>query len=104
MDRSGEWFVPRFGPPAFRVAIGLLFLPYTGMVLGFTVLGASLAPRIDWERVLALLAIYALALGIGAHALDALGTGARKPWGAVFRPAHLKLIAGATLASAYAIG
>ena len=104
MDRSGEWFVPRFGPPAFRVAVGLLFLPYTGMVLAFTVLGAMLAPKIDWERVLAMLAIYALALGIAAHALDALGTGPRKPWGAVFRPARLKLIAGLALACAYGLG
>jgi hypothetical protein len=74
------------------------------MVLGFTVLGAMLAQTVDWERVLALLAIYALALGIAAHALDALGTDARKPWGAVFRPAHLKLIAGVALAAAYALG
>ncbi len=65
-DRTREWFVPRFGPRAFRVAVGLLFLPYTAMVLSFTVLGALLAPAVDWERVAALLVIYGLALGVGA--------------------------------------
>src|SRR5689334_12604499 len=79
VDRSEEWFVPRFGPRGFRLAVGLLFLPYTGMVLAFTVLGALLAPVIDWERVAALLVIYALALGIAAHALDALGSREKKP-------------------------
>ncbi len=103
-DRSEEWFVPRFGPRRFRVAVGLLFLPYTGMVLSFTVLGALLAPALDWERVLALAVVYALALGIAAHALDALGSRAAKPWGAAFRPATLKALAVVALAAAYAIG
>ena len=39
-DRTAEWFVPRFGPRPFRVFVGLLFLPYTGMVLAYTVIGA----------------------------------------------------------------
>ncbi|HZQ61471.1 MAG TPA: hypothetical protein VFC24_09000 [Casimicrobiaceae bacterium] len=104
IDRSDEWFVPRFGPRRFRVLVGLLFLPYTGMVLSFTALGALLAPVIDWERVAALLVIYALALGIGAHALDAIGKGAAKPWGSVFASRTLRWIAGVSLAAAYAIG
>ena len=29
--RMNEWFVPKFGPTRFRVFVGLLFLPYTGM-------------------------------------------------------------------------
>lgn len=103
-DRTQEWFVPRFGPRVFRVAVGLLFLPYTGMVLSFTVLGALLAPHVDWERVAALLVIYGLALGIGAHALDALGGAAGKPWGKVFAPRTLKAIAAVSLVLAYAIG
>lgn len=103
-DRTEEWFVPRFGPRRFRVAVGLLFLPYTGMVLSFTVLGGLLAPVVDWERVLALLVIYALALGIGAHALDALGSKSIKPWGAAFSPAALRTVAIVSLVAAYAIG
>ena len=40
-DRRTEWFVPAFGPERFRLAVGLLFLPYTGMVLSFTVIGCG---------------------------------------------------------------
>ena len=71
--RTREWFVPTFGPPRFRTFVGLLFLPYTGMVLAYTVIGAMMAPHIHWDRVAAIVVIYFLALGVGAHALDALG-------------------------------
>ena len=40
-ERLNEWFVPRRGPVRLRVAIGLLFLPYTGMVLSYTVIGGQ---------------------------------------------------------------
>jgi hypothetical protein len=103
-DRTGEWFVPRFGRPGFRVFVGLLFLPYTGMVLAYTVLGAMLAPRILWDRVAALLVIYLLALGIGAHALDALGSRSSKPWGNVFSRRQLAVLAVVSVALAYALG
>ena len=104
MDRRGEWFVPAFGPERFRIAVGLLFLPYTGMVLAFTVIGSMLAPVVHWDRVAAIVLIYFLALGIGAHALDALGSRGEKPWGRVFAPAQLWALAGASLVAAYAIG
>lgn len=103
-DRTHEWFVPRFGPHRFRVLVGLLFLPYTGMVLAFTVLGAMLAASVHWHRVVALLVIYFLALGIGAHALDAVGSKARKPWGTVFSRAQLLSLAAVSIAAAYVIG
>jgi hypothetical protein len=103
-DRATEWFVPRFGPPRFRVFVGLLFLPYTGMVLGYTVIGAMLAPWIHWDRVGALCAIYFLALGIAAHALDALGSRAAKPWGEFFSGRELWALAACSLVAAYAIG
>lgn len=104
MDRRAEWFVPAFGPERFRVAVGLLFLPYTGMVLAFTLIGSMLAPVVHWDRVGAIVLIYFLALGIGAHALDALGSRADKPWGRVFPPAQLWTLAAASLLAAYAIG
>ena len=65
-DRRNEWFVPGFGPLRFRLWVGLLFLPYTGMVLAFTVIGSMMAERIHWDRVAAIVVIYFLALGIGA--------------------------------------
>jgi hypothetical protein len=103
-DRTAEWFVPRFGPPRFRAFVGLLFLPYTAMVLAFTVMGAMLAPQVDWERVGALLIIYFLALGIGAHAFDALGSRGVKPWGDVFTMRQLWMLGMTAVIAAYAIG
>lgn len=102
--RLNEWFVPAFGPLRFRVAIGLLFLPYTGMVLAFALIGSMLAGTIHWDRVAAILAIYFLGLGIAAHALDAVGSRGLKPWGAVFSRRQLCVVAAASLVLAYAIG
>ncbi|MEJ7932310.1 hypothetical protein WG922_20220 [Ramlibacter sp. AN1015] len=101
--RLNEWFVPRVGSSRFRAAVGLLFLPYTGMVLAFTLFGAMLAEVVHWDRVAAILVIYFLALGIGAHALDALGSREAKPWGDMFSKRQLRLLALVSVASAYAI-
>lgn len=103
-QRLSEWFVPSFGPPRFRVAVGLLFLPYTGMVLSFVVIGSMLAETVHWDRVAAIVVIYFLALGIGAHALDALGSQAVKPWGSVFSKRQLWAVAAGSMVVAYAIG
>lgn len=103
-DRRNEWFVPRFGPERFRLYVGLLFLPYTGMVLAYTVIGSMLAQPLHWERVAAIVIIYFLALGIGAHALDALGSRTAKPWGATFSRPRLRVLAAVSLTLAYAIG
>jgi len=102
--RLNEWFVPGFGSPRFRAAVGLLFLPYTGMVLAFTLIGSMLAETVHWDRVAAILAIYFLGLGIGAHALDALGSREAKPWGAIFSKRQLRLMASGSVVAAYAIG
>jgi hypothetical protein len=103
-SRLNEWFVPSFGPERFRAAVGLLFLPYTGMVLSFTVIGSMLADTVYWDRVVAIVVIYFLALGIGAHALDALGSKAVKPWGAAFSKRQLLALALVSVVLAYAIG
>lgn len=103
-DRRREWFVPAFGPPGFRLFVGLLFLPYTGMVLAYTAIGSMMAGSIYWDRVAAIVLIYFLALGIGAHALDALGSKTVKPWGTAFSKRTLWILALASLVGAYAIG
>lgn len=103
-DRRTEWFVPSFGPLKFRIFIGLLFLPYTGMVLAYTVIGSMLADQIHWDRVGAILVIYFLALGVGAHALDALGSKGVKPWGKVFSKGKLWALTISSIVAAYAIG
>lgn len=74
------------------------------MVLAFTLIGATLAPVIDWTRVVALLLVYFLALGIGAHALDALGAAGVRPWGKHFSRRQLLLLAASSLSAAYGIG
>ncbi len=102
-DRRSEWFVPKFGPTRFRLAVGLLFLPYTGMVLSFSVIGSILADPIHYDRVLAIVVIYFLGLGLGAHALDALGSQGLKPWGRVMTRPRLWLLAIFSLALAYLI-
>lgn len=102
-DRGAEWFVPKFGPSKFRSFIGLLFLPYTGMVLSYSVIGSMLGNRIYWERVLAIVVIYFLGLGIGAHSLDALGSKGMRPWGTVFTRLQLWVVAIISLVLAYTV-
>src|SRR6266704_6609673 len=87
--RGAEWFVPKWGPIKFRTFTGLLFLPYTGMVLSFSVIGSLLAARIYLDRVLAIVFIYFFGLGIGAHALDALGIKGVKLWRTVVSKSQL---------------
>jgi hypothetical protein len=102
--RINEWFVPKFGPTRFRVFVGLLFLPYTGMCISFTIIGSMLAGEIAWDRVGAIALIYALALGVSAHVADSLGSKKSKPWGSYFTKTQLLVLMAATLAAAYAIG
>ena len=44
-----EWFVPKFGPEKFRLCVGILFLPYTGMVVSFAIWG-SLSVEFSLEK------------------------------------------------------
>jgi len=83
--------------------MGLLFLPYTGMVLSFSVIGAMLAHPVHWDRVLATVIIFFLGLGIGGHALDAVGSKGTKPWGRVFSERGLWIAALSSIAAAYLI-
>ena len=102
-DRGSEWFVPRVGSPKFRFVIGMLFLPYTGMVVSFAVIGSMIADRIDWGRLIAIAVVYFLGLGIGAHALDAVGSKGGKPWGSIFTRTQLWVMAVVSLVFAYLI-
>ena len=89
MDRFSEWFVPKFGPRNFRLCCGILFLPYTGMVVSFAVWG-SLVANFSVERLVAICVLYFLALGVSAHCLDAMGSKS-KPWGVLSKK---KIVAG----------
>ena len=78
-DRTSEWFVPKFGPRNFRISIGILFLPYTGIVTSFAAWG-SLSGSFELDRLAAICLIYFLSIGVTAHCLDAVG-GKTKTWG-----------------------
>jgi len=78
-DRMSEWFVPKFGPKKFRLCVGILFLPYTGMIVSFAIWG-SLSVEFSLERLTSIGLLYFLAIGVSAHCLDALGS-KKKPWG-----------------------
>ena len=101
--RGAEWFVPRRGPMKLRIFLGLLFLPYTGMVLAYAVIGSLLAQRLHYDRLGAIVLVYFFGLGVAAHALDALGSKGEKPWGAVFSKARLWILAVLSLLLAYGI-
>jgi len=85
-NRLSEWFVPKFGSRNFRLSIGILFLPYTGMVISFAIWG-SLSVEFSFDRLVSICLLYFFAIGISAHCLDALGS-KKKPWGEI---SHSKL-------------
>ena len=100
-DRMSEWFVPKFGSKNFRLGVGILFLPYTGMVVSFAAWG-SFVNSFSIERLAAICALYFLALGISAHCLDSLGS-KTKPWGNLSKK-HVWTVSLLSLAGAFTIG
>ena len=107
MDRDtrlNEWFVPKFGPTGFRVFVGLLFVPYTGMCVSFAVMGSLLVSNLMWDRTVAIALIYSLALGVSAHIADSIGSKKVKPWGNYFSKKQLVVIMSLSLVAAYALG
>jgi hypothetical protein len=84
LDRAAEGASTPAVPPVARPAwyalarggwrdyVTLLHLPYTAWHLSYVVIGGCLAPAVAWDRLGAAAAAFALALGVGAHALDEL--------------------------------
>src|SRR5881409_4014751 len=56
-------------PGGWRDYVTLLHPPYTLWHLSYVAIGASFAPHVHEERLLWALGAFALALGIGGHAL-----------------------------------
>ncbi|MGQ0637963.1 MAG: hypothetical protein ACT4N1_01175 [Nitrososphaerota archaeon] len=100
-DRLSEWFVPKFGSKNFRLGVGILFLPYTGMVVSFAAWG-SFVNSFSLERLAAICVLYFLALGISAHCLDSLGS-KTKPWGNLSKR-NVWIVSLLSLAGAFTIG
>jgi hypothetical protein len=104
VTRINEWFVPQFGPIKFRIFVGMMFLPYTGMCISFSIIGSLLSPTtIAWDRMVAIIIIYFTALGISAHAADSMGS-KNRPWGNYFSNLELLIMLICGLTIAYAIG
>jgi len=57
---------------AWRDVRAVLHPPYTTWHLSYVVLGAMIAPRVNWTTLVATLLAFFLAVGIAAHALDEL--------------------------------
>jgi hypothetical protein len=64
------WYALQRG--GWRDYVTLLHPPYTAWHLSYVVIGGCLAPVVVWGRLGAVVAAFALAVGVGAHALDEL--------------------------------
>jgi hypothetical protein len=85
----------------WRDYVTLLHVPYTAWHLSYVAIGAALAPELEPKRLLAALAAFFLALGIGAHALDELRG---RPLGTEIPTAVLWALAVVPIGAAVAIG
>ena len=100
---------PQGARPAFyalerggwRDYVTLLHPPYTAWHLSYVVIGGCLAPAVAWGRLGAAVAAFALAVGVGAHALDEL---AGRPLRTKIPDAVLVALASVSIAAACAIG
>jgi hypothetical protein len=121
-DRAAEGASTQAAPPGSRPAwyalerggwrdyVTLLHPPYTAWHLSYVVIGGCLAPVGAWERLApvgawerlgAAVAAFALALGVGAHALDELHG---RPLRTKIPDRVLIALAGGSIAGACAIG
>jgi hypothetical protein len=96
---GAAWYALRAGGP--RDYVTLLHVPYTLWHLSYVVIGAAIAPLWLPGRLCATLVAFALALGIGAHALDELRG---RPLGTRIPTAVLWTLGCASITLAVAIG
>jgi len=85
----------------WRDYVTLLHTPYTAWHLSYVAIGAALSADFAGRRLLAALASFFLALGIGAHALDELNG---RPLQTRIPTAVLVALAAISIAAAAAIG
>jgi len=88
-------------PGGWRDYVTLLHPPYTLWHLSYVAIGAALAPSVDWSVLGWTVLAFALALGVGAHALDELSG---RPLGTRIPRALLVALAVAATGAACAIG
>ena len=88
-------------PGGGRDYVTVLHLPYTAWHLSYVVVGGCLAAVVDWGTLALTLLAFALAMGVGAHALDEL---AGRPLGTRIPSRVLVALAVFSVAAAAAIG
>jgi hypothetical protein len=88
-------------PGGWRDYVTLLHPPYTAWHLSYVVIGFGLAPELHPWRLVAALAAFFLALGVGAHALDELNG---RPLRTRIGEGTLIVLAVASIVGAVAIG
>jgi hypothetical protein len=93
------WYALERG--GWRDYVTLLHPPYTAWHLSYVVIGGCLAPAVAWDRLGAAVLAFALAVGVGAHALDEL---AGRPLRTGIPDRVLVALAGVSIAGACAIG
>lgn len=80
----------------------MTFFPYTLMNVSYTIIGSSVAPSFNLYRAGLLALVYLIAVGISAHALDAIAP--NKPWGEFLTRNQLLALAFASLLPAVGVG
>jgi hypothetical protein len=93
------WYA--LGTGGWRDYVTLLHVPYTAWHLSYVVIGGCLAPVVAWGRLGAAVGAFALAVGIGAHALDELRG---RPLRTAIPERVLVALAAVSIAGACAIG
>lgn len=93
------WYALERG--GWRDYVTLLHPPYTAWHLSYVVIGGCLAPGIAWGRLAAAVAAFALAVGVGAHALDELRG---RPLRTAIPSSSLVALATVSIGAACAIG
>jgi hypothetical protein len=89
------------GRGGWRDYVTLLHLPYTAWHLAYVVVGGCLAASVAWGRLGLTVLAFALAMGVGAHALDELRG---RPLGTSIPSWALVTLAAVSVAAACAIG
>lgn len=93
------WYALERG--GWRDYVTLLHPPYTAWHLSYVVIGGCLAPVVAWDRLAAAVVAFALAVGVGAHALDELNG---RPLRTTIPDRVLVALAAVSIAGACAIG
>jgi hypothetical protein len=88
-------------PGGWRDYVTLVHPPYTLWHLSYVAVGAALAPRMDWALLGWTTLAFALAMGVGAHALDELRG---RPLQTRIPPMMLVALAVVSISAASAIG